>query len=223
MTVLGESGSAYRDTRLRERYEKLRLRASELRVLRHEKEKVDASLRAAALHKEEGVTIAALTSRRQEIEGHLVDQDATLRELASLRVTLGEKVALGQVKVASPCNAEWAAMGGDDRARHCSDCNRNVYNLSGMTQAEATDFVALNEANAVCVRFYRRPDGTMLHADCPKGATAVLGKRKRTRFALLGAAFLSLGGATLFGVLRDRERARKDELQAPAASMGSLE
>jgi hypothetical protein len=59
-------------------------------------------------------------------------------------------------------------MRGDDRVRHCGECRLNVYNLSEMTRQEAEDF--LHEATGrVCVRFYRRADGTILTQDCPSG------------------------------------------------------
>src|SRR5262245_30686562 len=75
---------------------------------------------------------------------------------------------LDRIQVARPCAASWDSMKGDDRVRHCSVCRLNVYNLSGMTRREATDLISTVEGR-LCVRFYRRKDGTILTRDCPKG------------------------------------------------------
>jgi hypothetical protein len=56
-------------------------------------------------------------------------------------------------------------MAGDERVRFCGHCQRHVYNLSGMTRAEAEAVIHRKEGRP-CVRFYRRPDGTILTRDC---------------------------------------------------------
>src|SRR5690348_9670417 len=84
---------------------------------------------------------------------------------------------LNNIRVASPCRQSWDEMDGDDRSRFCGACNRQVYNLSGMTQAEAQALVQ-NREGRLCVRFYRRRDGSVLTADCPVG-------RQKARRALL--------------------------------------
>jgi hypothetical protein len=81
-------------------------------------------------------------------------------------------------------------MEGDDRVRHCEACKKNVYNLSGMTRSEAEALVTGSEGR-VCVRFYRRPDGTMLTQNCPVGVMAIR-KRMATTLACVGVFFLSL-------------------------------
>src|SRR5580765_5145380 len=69
------------------------------------------------------------------------------------------------LRVASPCQASWEQMKGDERVRFCAHCKQNVYNLSGMSYAEAVSFVRKQKGTA-CVRFYRRSDGTILTRDC---------------------------------------------------------
>ncbi|MCO5172296.1 MAG: hypothetical protein M9894_38855 [Planctomycetes bacterium] len=90
-------------------------------------------------------------------------------------------IALDDVRVASPCNASWQAMKGDDRVRFCGSCEKNVYDLSALTRDEAQDLIRGAEGR-LCVRFYRRRDGTVLTQDCPVGLRAV-----RRRLALIGA------------------------------------
>ena len=76
---------------------------------------------------------------------------------------------LDHVEIAAPCHADWDKMEGDDRARHCQDCRLNVYNLSDMSQKEAEALVRKNEGSRLCVRFYRRNDGTIITDNCPAG------------------------------------------------------
>lgn len=97
---------------------------------------------------------------------------------------------LGGVRVASPCKASWERMEGDERVRHCEACSHSVYNLSGMTRSEAEALIVGSEGR-LCVRFYRRPDGTMLTQNCPVGIMA-LRKRMATTLACAGVFFLSL-------------------------------
>jgi hypothetical protein len=79
---------------------------------------------------------------------------------------------LNSLRVASPCDASWEEMEGDDLVRVCPLCQKNVYNLSGMNRREAAAFVREVEGR-LCVRFYRRADGTLLIDDCPVGLGAV--------------------------------------------------
>jgi hypothetical protein len=77
-------------------------------------------------------------------------------------------------------------MDGDARVRFCRECNRNVYNLSAMTEREARRVVAEREGR-ICVRFYQRSDGTVLTSDCPVGA-------KRSFFVSGARAALAVAG-----------------------------
>jgi hypothetical protein len=108
---------------------------------------------------------------------------------------------LNNLKIASPCSADWNAMIGNDRKRFCGMCKLNVYNLSGMTGPEAEKLL-IDSENRVCVRFYQRADGTVLTEDCPVGWARI--KRNLTRaatavFALIVGLF---GGLFAFGLVR---------------------
>ncbi|HEX2569518.1 MAG TPA: hypothetical protein VH877_08155 [Polyangia bacterium] len=72
---------------------------------------------------------------------------------------------LDNIGVASPCEADWSRMKGDDRVRHCSECRQNVYHLSAMSRREAAELVARHEGR-ICVRLLQRPDGTLVTRDC---------------------------------------------------------
>lgn len=101
---------------------------------------------------------------------------------------------LKNIEIASPCSADWDAMVGSEQKRFCCACNLNVYNLSGMSRAEAENLLTNSEAR-LCVRFYKRADGTVLTKNCPVGWQAV--KRRMSR---VSAAFASLVFAALSGI-----------------------
>ena len=78
---------------------------------------------------------------------------------------------LEKIKIASPCKASWEQMAGDERIRHCAECDLDVYNFSAMTRRDVERLVREREGR-LCARFYLRPDGTMLTQDCPVGFRA---------------------------------------------------
>jgi hypothetical protein len=110
-----------------------------------------------------------LTRQKQALERELA-QCARDMEQARARVELP---LLQQVRVASPCKERWDDMTGDERVRFCGRCEKNVYDLSALTAAQAEALLRENSESR-CVRFFRRSDGTILTSDCPVG-----GKRKR--------------------------------------------
>lgn len=95
-------------------------------------------------------------------------------------------VTITSIQVASPCSTGWSLMSGDDRIRHCPECNLNVHNLSAMTEREVQRLFKSQEGR-LCVRFYRRADGTMLMQDCPRGRRAVIRRVSRIAGAALSA------------------------------------
>lgn len=101
---------------------------------------------------------------------------------------------LNNLKVGSPCSQDWNAMIGSDRKRYCGECKLNVYNLSGMSRAEAENLITSAEGR-LCVRFYQRADGSVLTEDCPIGWAKV---KQRTRAYITALASLIF---TFFGAL----------------------
>ena len=49
--------------------------------------------------------------------------------------------------------------------RFCGQCRQNVYNVEAMSRGEARRLIAAREGR-LCVRILRRPDGTVVTADC---------------------------------------------------------
>jgi hypothetical protein len=101
--------------------------------------------------------------------------------------------ALHNITVASPCSAPWDGMQGDARVRHCGACSKKVFNLSAMTQAAAAARVAGQRGGELCVRFYRRADGTVMTSEC--GATLPVRVAARRLPLLAAAAVLVLSAA----------------------------
>jgi hypothetical protein len=107
---------------------------------------------------------------------------------------------LENIQIASPCEADWSEMTGDDRTRFCGSCSKHVYNIASMTAEEATSLIVETEGR-VCLRVYKRADGTVLTSDCPVGLAKV-GPGRRVRRALaLGLVLpaLAVAGVTAKG------------------------
>jgi hypothetical protein len=85
---------------------------------------------------------------------------------------------LDQIRIASPCDARWEEMTGDDRSRLCARCSKPVYSIAAMTAAEATALIRGSE-RIPCLQIWRRKDGTILTADCPVGQKARRASRLR--------------------------------------------
>jgi hypothetical protein len=111
---------------------------------------------------------------------------------------------LDDVRVAAPCPANWDAMSGNDRVRFCSQCNLNVYNLSGMSRNEAASFVNRTE-DRVCVRYYRRTDGAILTDNCPVGLRALKRRAIKVANAVLSSVICFLVGMGLYRVVALQE------------------
>src|SRR5688572_16217193 len=124
---------------------------------------------------------------------------------------------LNNIRVASPCPADWDQMYGDGRKRFCGECKLNVYNLSGMTRDEAEALI-MNAEGRLCVRFYQRRDGTVITQDCPVGWARV---KQRTRLyaAAAAALLMALFTGVLFAALFSKQKPLLGELRIPFISL----
>jgi hypothetical protein len=97
------------------------------------------------------------------------------------------------IRIASPCLADWSRMAGDERVRYCPECKLDVYNFSEMSDADIKSIVS-HRNGRLCARFYQRADGTMLTRNCPVGLRTVV--RRVSGFASAAlAAVISVGPA----------------------------
>jgi len=124
---------------------------------------------------------------------------------------------LNNIKIASPCVADWNEMYGDSRRRFCGDCKLNVYNLSGMTRHEAETLITNAEGGRLCVRFYKRADGSVMTKDCPVGWAKV---KLRTRAFATAAfsLFIALMSGVFFVSLFSKQKLVIGELKIPFTS-----
>lgn len=105
--------------------------------------------------------------------------------------------SLNVIDIPRPCPADWTAMHGNDQVRFCDHCKLNVYNLSEMTRPQAEQLLLEKEGH-LCIRLYRRMDGTVITRDC-EGAWK-LAKKRLSRFAALSCAAILGGLFAPFGV-----------------------
>ena len=113
---------------------------------------------------------------------------------------------LSSIKIASPCSQDWNEMIGTNRKRFCGECRLNVYNLSGMSRGEAENLL-MNSEGRLCVRFFKRTDGSILTKDCPVGWQAI--KRRVSRVSTAAASLIIgiVSGLGLNGYFSDRKEA----------------
>jgi hypothetical protein len=106
---------------------------------------------------------------------------------------------LDDLRVASPCSVPWDSMTGNGRVRSCAQCSKQVFNISNMSRADA-EVLLREHVEGVCVRFYRRLDGTILTTDCPVGIRSRLSHMVLTSAVVtVAAGILALVGIKLFG------------------------
>ena len=137
--------------------------------------------------------LEALAARHDALAAEVATKTRELDGVGKLLDEVKQRARLPilpNIRVASPCSADWNAMTGDERVRACGACNKNVYNISEMTRDEAEALIVAKEGR-LCVRYFQRKDGTILLKDC---AVGVAQKRKR-RVIAAGAAALLAGGA----------------------------
>lgn len=118
---------------------------------------------------------------------------------------LDDATLLQNIYTAVPCNADWDSMTGDERKRFCGSCKLNVYNVASMSTKEAAQLIRASEGERVCMRLYRRKDGTIITDNCPVGLRKMR-DRVRLKVAAVLALFAWLGFAG----------------EAPAQSLGAI-
>ncbi len=112
--------------------------------------------------------------------------------------------SLDHVRVAAPCSAGWERMTGNERVRFCDQCNLNVYNLSALTRPEAERLIMSTEGR-LCVRFYRRADGTILTRNCPVGLSALKRRVAHVASSVLTAVLSFCASVGLYSTIAVRE------------------
>src|SRR5689334_1385890 len=66
-----------------------------------------------------------------------------------------------RLRVLGPCEKEWAGMRGGSDIRRCTSCDRDVHDLTGMTELDALA-APIFRRDAPCVRIRRNLEGAAL-------------------------------------------------------------
>jgi hypothetical protein len=96
-----------------------------------------------------------------------------------------------KVQIATPCDASWSNMQGNQRKRFCGSCQKNVYNLVGLRTEEIKTFMHQHEGQA-CVRLLMRQDGSVLGSDCRGGLAQKAAHGSKLTLFTLGLFLASL-------------------------------
>ncbi|MBC7997124.1 MAG: hypothetical protein IAF58_04240 [Leptolyngbya sp.] len=103
-----------------------------------------------------------------------------------------ENDVLDKIYIAAPCDADWDKMKGDDSKRFCGDCKLNVYNISSMSSRDARKLITTSEGR-LCLKLYRRKDGTIITDNCPVGLRKIRDRVKKVAIAVcLACVWLGL-------------------------------
>ena len=97
--------------------------------------------------------------------------------------------SIDRLRIASPCEASWEAMEGDGPVRRCHRCEKDVYDVAGLS-SDAVLALLERFNERPCVRLHRRADGTVITGDCPEGRR----RHDRRGLALAGGLLLNAAG-----------------------------
>lgn len=153
--------------------------------------------------------VDTLEARKVALESELTAVNERLQTKKRLPTLEG-------VRIASPCSVRWDDMLGDGRVRHCGQCEKNVFNISGMSRADAESLIheRVEAGEELCLRLYKRSDGTILTDDCPVGLRAKI--RWRVQKAILAGGIIALAAASAARYFGQR-------CVAPSATSGAME
>lgn len=154
------------------------------------RERMESLRRELALAKEEAARLETARARARVLEEELRRAE---NELGRRRLP-----QLEELQILVPCEVAWDSMTGSETSRFCGDCQKQVYNLSAMSEREAQGFLESVAMQGACVRFYRRPDGTVMTAECDVAGAA---RRRRLRIGAAALAFTSLGAGVTASLL----------------------
>jgi hypothetical protein len=184
---------------------------------------------AAALHAYHDSLVQELAGLDAQLAGlgqTLAARERVAAELARVRALLVassprlQPIRLSKLKVASPCRESWSDMTGADQVRHCTRCDKDVFNLSEMNAADAEALLA-RHGTAPCVRFFRRADGTVKTKDCPDRRPLIAGAIAASVIAAAGLAAAGVSAMATMGA-PDRPAILITPEPPPMPTMGLL-
>jgi len=107
---------------------------------------------------------------------------------------MSNRIPLELIEVETPCSKNWNSMRGSDEKRFCDHCNRDVYDLGAMSEADVQNLLC-RQAGKLCVRFTRLSNGKIQTLDyCPPIGRTGYGWRF---WAVIGAVAAAIGAFVL--------------------------
>ena len=80
----------------------------------------------------------------------------------------GKRNKLDRLVISKPCSNDWDSMTGGREKRHCSDCDRTVYDVSKLTLLEAEALV-FSTRGRLCLRLTKDANGSVVTSQWPGG------------------------------------------------------
>lgn len=146
-----------------------------------------------------------LLKREALVDALRAESDLDVREKIALELAVldrGRRIEarrrlplVAGAAIASPCHETFEAMVGDGAIRSCARCDQEVFDLAQMTLGQAEALIVSRSGASTCVRLRKRPDGTMMFADCEVGARGV--RTRRVGLAVAAAVIASTAVALL--------------------------
>ncbi|MBX9687168.1 MAG: PepSY domain-containing protein [Candidatus Obscuribacterales bacterium] len=111
------------------------------------------------------------------------------------------------LEIPKPCSVPWESMKGSSRIRFCDQCQKNVFNISDMTESEAVNLIVSREGK-VCISMLKRADGTIVSDECPP-----ILRPLRDGYKKLAAAFSALMALSLASAPVNSEESKSKPAQ----------
>ena len=100
---------------------------------------------------------------------------------------------LQRLRVASPCPASWESMQGDERRRHCLQCDKPVYDFAQLTPREIAGVIEASQGE-LCARLTRDDWGRLVTLQPPVTADPLASRRASPLVTAVVTAALGLSG-----------------------------
>src|SRR5688500_10140539 len=103
---------------------------------------------------------------------------------------------LNRLVIGSPCTQPWSAMQGDEKRRHCRECNRLVHDLVQLTPREIAGLVEASRGR-LCGRITRDGAGRLVTGELvpPEASPAGSFRASPVAAAVVGGLLALSGGA----------------------------
>ena len=103
---------------------------------------------------------------------------------------------LDSLQIAVPCSTDWDQMVGSDRIRYCSECSKNVYDISRMSRNEAEALVSSARDGGLCLRLVRDAYGSTV-TEATFTGLRIAGRKVSPVAVAVVTAIMGIGGSAI--------------------------